>query len=119
MWQKASSRTVADVMKEVDVEEFDGFEPVIETIVNKALRSEPAARLNELIIDHFLAENGEKSLQQLLLDVEITEEDVQRESVELFGKIIERALEDGSLEERIREHLQRFYGSDEVAAILA
>ena len=105
-------------IKNVDVSQFDSFEPIVEEIVNKALRSEFARDLNEVVIDHFLKENGDKSLQQLLLDIEIMKEDVVRESEELFTKIFTRALEDGTLEERVRKHLSDFYDSDEVDGIL-
>ncbi|MCP4120344.1 MAG: hypothetical protein GY751_01175 [Bacteroidetes bacterium] len=118
LWQKTSTKTVGSALRRFDASQYDGFEPIVERVVNQALRSDAAQELNEVIIDHFLEENGGKSLQQLLLDIEIEKEDVVRESVELFGKICERAMADGTLEERVRKHLEDFYASDVVAEIL-
>jgi len=118
LWQKTSSKTVGNALKRFDATQYDGFEPIVEKVVNQALRSDAAKELNDVIIDHFIKENGDKSLQQLLLDIEIEQADVVRESVELFSKICERALADGTLEERVRKHLEDFYASDVVAGIV-
>lgn len=118
LWHKANQYKVSVAAGRLDTEQFKGFEPIIEDIANHALRSEPAAKLNEFIIDHYLDAQGNKSLQTLLTDIEVTEEDVVRESVELFAKIGAQSLKDGSLEARVRHHLEGFYASDIVAGIV-
>lgn len=118
IWQKANSKSVKQTVARLDVEQFDGFEPIIESMSNYALKSEFVAEINEVVIDHFLSENGEKSIQQILTDIEISKDDVLREAEELVVKIVEQAKLDNTLEGRIRMHLSSFYESDAVASIL-
>jgi hypothetical protein len=118
LWQKTSSKPIGETVRRFDASEFNGFEPIVEDLVNQAVRSPFARELNEMVIDHFLQENGEKSLQRLLLDIEIGKEDVLRESEQFFSKVAEVALRDGSLEDRVRKHLFDFYNSDAVTGIL-
>lgn len=118
LWDSTSRKPIKKMVARVRVDEFDGFEPVVEKLANEVVRSELATELNELVINHFFEEHGKKSLQELLLGMEISREDVERESVELFGRILRQALEDGSLKKRVKKHLKDFYKSDEVAAIL-
>jgi hypothetical protein len=119
LWQKTSGKPVGDAVKRFQARDLEPFEPVVEDLVNQALRSPFAAGINEVIIDHFLKEKGGLSLQALLLEIEVTRDDVVRESEEFFSKVFAVSLKDGSLETRIRKHLKDFYGSPEVAGILS
>ncbi|MCB0501949.1 MAG: hypothetical protein KDD32_04660 [Bacteroidetes bacterium] len=119
IWDKGNEKSIGYGIGKIDVEQFEDFEPIIESMVNHFLKSDYANEINAFVIDHFLKENGQKSLQLLLTDIEITKEDVTRESVEFFSKVGAQALSDGSLETRVRLHLSKFYESDVVGKILS
>lgn len=117
-WKRASATPVSKAASKLDAKRFEPLEPVLERLANHALRSGFARDLNDMVVDHFLKENGGKSLQQLLLDIEISEKDVVREATDLFVRVARQARSDGSLEARVRKHLSDFYGSPEAAALL-
>ncbi|MEZ5007699.1 MAG: hypothetical protein R2753_06050 [Chitinophagales bacterium] len=118
IWRKGNEKPISYAVKKMDVDQFESFEPIVEAMTNHFLKSDYANEINAFVVEHFLKENGKKSLQKILTDIEITKKDVMRESVEFFTKVGEQSLADGSLEERVRLHLGKFYESDVVGKIL-
>jgi hypothetical protein len=118
IWSKAKGKTVGQLVARMNEEQFDSFEPIVEAASNHFLKSAFVAGINEVVVDHFFAESGNKSIQQILTDIEITKADVLRESEDLVVKIVAEAKKDGTLESRIRKHLSSFYELPMVDQIL-
>jgi hypothetical protein len=70
------------------------------------------------LVDHFFSKYAGDSLLDLLDDVGVTASMVSEELRGFLPPLLERARTTGFLEQRIRAHLERFYRSDAVAALV-
>ena len=71
------------------------------------------------LVGHFFDKYGDDSLSSLIDDMGVTQDMVVVDLCELAGPVVALARDTGWLEQRIRAHLEPFYGSARVEEILS
>jgi len=71
------------------------------------------------LVYYFFDKYGDNELDLIMEDVGISESLIINEVIELLSPGVEKALEDGYLEERIRTRLESFYCSEKASSLLA
>lgn len=118
LWDEGKEKKVAvfrDYISERDVEE--GFVTGYE-YWRKLRRTEYYWTVIEVCIDGFFDKYGDTSLRELLDEVGIHRETMIEEAMRYAPPVIRMLKKKKLLEPRIRRQLERFYLSDEAAAIL-
>ncbi|MFT3900901.1 MAG: hypothetical protein QM728_11755 [Gordonia sp. (in: high G+C Gram-positive bacteria)] len=80
--------------------------------------SEPVLKLMDALIDGFFTVYGEYPAKQLLDELDITRDDLVKYAVAGAPKLFDAVKASGELERIVREQLEPFYSSPEVAKIL-
>ncbi|MFT4201019.1 hypothetical protein [Gordonia sp. (in: high G+C Gram-positive bacteria)] len=80
--------------------------------------SEPVLKLVDALIDGFFTVYGEYPAAQLLEELDITRDDLVTYAVAGAPRLFDAVKASGELERIVREQLEPFYASPEVAAIL-
>lgn len=111
IWKKMEKTDVKYIAKGIKLTEIDRSEILnsAEKALSAAIQSEPVAELNEHVLTHFFEHSAKKSIAQILIDNDIIEKIVIKESEEFITPFIEKAIKSGFLKERIEARLGKFY----------
>ena len=101
-----------------DGEDVHRVAGLLQDIVISGASTEPVGALVDALVDGFFAVYADQPASSLLDDLDLTRDDVVAHAQALVARILEHAAASGTAERLIRRHLEPFFASPEVAAIL-
>ena len=104
-----------DVGSREDVQRVAGL---IQDIVIAGAPTDPVSALLDALIDGFFRVYGETPATELVTDLGLTRDDLVEHAVAIVPGLLANAHARGELEPLLRDRLEPFFGSPEVAAIL-
>lgn len=118
-WGRIKLTRVGDITRYAAGDDVEDASQIVNTIWHHARQTDYTRQLlNELV--HAWFENyGERPAAALLQDLGLTPEGLAGEIAEVITPFADIMRQTGYLEERVRAHLQPFYGSDAVATLLS
>lgn len=118
LWQQVHGKRLGIAARHVDEKHIRSTVEIGNRLWNH-LRQTGYARglLNELVEEWF-ATRGHESLLQLLESLGLTRDRLPHEVQLFLQPLVAELIASGQLEARVRLHLERFYGSPEVAGLL-
>lgn len=119
LWEAVGKRRVAEFMRVLDGDDMDDLVAIgldfwmhfRKTAYFKAVHTE--------LVHAFFARYADTELSVIAADFGITEKIVAEELAHALGHGVDKALASGYLEQRIRVHLEGFYGSPEATRLLS
>ncbi len=115
---KMKETEVKDLMKHVKAKDINKMIPTTNKISSNLRDSDFVSNFVDMILDHLEDYTSEKSVKKVLEDLDITKKKVIREAHIMAYPIVEQLIKDGILEERVRERLKKFYGSEKAAKLI-
>ncbi len=118
IWADLAPMRLSDIFAHIGSYDLEDFVVIGHEFWLKFRKTEYFHEIMRGLVDHFFDKYGEQSLVALIDDMGVSKDMVVTE-VRLQGApVIVKALETGFLERLIRAHLEPFYASDRVKAIL-
>ena len=115
MYAEVPIGNVGRVASREDVHRVAGL---LQDIVISGAPTEPVGQLVDALVDGFFAVYADQPASSLLEDLDLTRDDVVSHAQALVPRILEHASTSGTAERLIRAHLEPFFASPEVTAIL-
>lgn len=119
LWAKYKSKSMADVAKLVDVPTIDATSHLATVVWNHVRTHKYVQSIVSEGVAGWYARNSNRSLVELLADVNVTPEFIVAELEPALATNLKNLAENGYLKSRFEPLLRQFYASDEVAAIIA
>ncbi len=118
-WDLLAEEPVVGLGKYADDEEISGVVDAVHDLVVAVTASEQVAELAKVVVDAFFDRFGGYTPTELLVELEISRDDVVSDLVLLAPRVVEALRDTGDLERMIRAELEPFYASAEVEALLS
>ncbi len=109
IWRKIEHEKISTVAKKIKADDLVDSLEVGETVIKDLLQNKAVKELSDLVIDHFFEANGDKAIATLLQENGISSAQVIKEAEVFAVPVLEKALKDGYLKDRIEARLGRFY----------
>ncbi|MBK9328655.1 MAG: hypothetical protein IPM95_04905 [Sphingobacteriales bacterium] len=111
IWHKIEDVKISGVAKKIKFEDIEGSLEIGEQVVKDLLKNAAVKEISEIVIDHFFEYCNNKTVADLLNENGITQQKVIKETEEFAVPVLEKALKDGFLQERIEARLKKFYST--------
>lgn len=111
IWERAEEIKIKKLAKGVKDKHIEKIVDNGERVAKDLIAAEAVKELAHFVIDHFFKHDGKKTIQQVLLDNDITLEIILKETHETATPIIESMIKTGFLKERIEARLGKFYST--------
>ncbi len=118
VWDLVAERPITGLEAEVAREELAGLGDAIHDLAVTTLAHEHVAALALAIVEAFFERFGGFTGPQMLEHLAIEQSDLVADLVRLAPGVVEAMRESGDLERLIRQQLEPFYASPQVASIL-
>ena len=119
VWDLMAQEPVQGLAHYASREEISGVVGAAHDLAVTAVADEHVAQLAEVVIDAFFDRFGGYTPTELLDELDLSRADVVADLVELAPGVVDALRESGDLERILRAHLEPFFASSEVAALLA
>jgi hypothetical protein len=117
-WDLLADEQVRGLDQYASREAVAGVVEAVHELTVAVAASEHAAHLGEVVVDAFFDTFGGHTPTELLDELEIGREDLVGDLVRVAPRVVDALRESGDLERLLREQLEPFYSSPEVAALL-
>jgi len=112
-------KEIADKLKKYSSQGNEKIGDLVAAVAHDVRDSKAIRQMGTVVLDHFYDTYGDQPLKVVMDNLYISEEKVVREVSSAAVTIVERMNSTGFLEARVREHLSKFYASEQVNKILA
>lgn len=112
-------KEIADKIKKYSAQGNEKIGDLAAAVAHDVRDSKAIRQIGTVVLDHFYDTYGQQPMKVLMDNLYISEEKVVREVSSAAITIVGRMNETGFLEARVREHLAKFYATDEVNKILS
>lgn len=122
LWGKLDDLNFKEIAQRVKKYSSNGKQTTSDltsTIVLEVKESKAFKHISTFALNHFYETYGNQPISVLFDGLKITEERVSRDAVNIAEDILNQMNTTGFLEERVREHLSKFYETTEVQQILS
>lgn len=119
LWAKYKSKTVTDIAQLVDAPTVDASSHLATVIWNHMRTTKYVQSIVSDGIASWYAQNSNRSLVELLADVNVTPEFIVAELEPALANNLKRLADNGYLQSRVEPLLRKFYASEEAAKIIA
>ena len=119
VWDLIAQAPVAGLSQYTERQDVVGVVDAVHDLTVATLASEHIADLGAAIVDGFFERFGGYTATELLDELDISRDDLIADLVHAAPPVIEALKESGELERILRDQLEPFFASDEVAAILS
>ena len=119
VWDLMAQEPVQGLAHYASRDELAGVVDAVHELAVTAVADEHVAQLAEVLVDAFFERFGGYAPTELLDELDLSRVDVVSDLVTLAPGVIEALRDTGDLEAILREHLEPFFASPEVAALLA
>lgn len=119
LWTKYKTKSMSSVAQLVDVPTIDASSHLATVVWNHIRTSKYVQSIVSEGIAGWYARNSNRSLVELLADVNVTPAFIVAELEPTLATELKRLAENGYLKSRVEPLLRQFYASDEAAAIIA
>lgn len=109
VWGKIEGIKVSTTAKKIKFEDIKGTLEISEEVAKDLLQNEAVKEISDMVIEHFFSYCKEKTIAELLKENGVTKEKVIKEADVFAIPVLEKALKDGYLKERIEARLGKFY----------
>jgi hypothetical protein len=117
-WDSISSKRLSDVFAQLGEHDLEDFVVLCFEFWLKFRRTPYFRGILVELVAHFFSKYGDQSVLSLIEDMGVTEAMVLHELNTVLGPLLQHAEVTGFFEQRLRAHLEPFYRSQGVAAIL-
>jgi hypothetical protein len=118
VWDLASRQEVRGLSDQATYDELAGVVDAIHDVAITALTSEQVAHLGDVVVEAFFERFGGYTPTELLAELDLGRDEVVADLVRMAPRVVGALRESGDLERLVRAHLEPFYDSAEVRAIL-
>jgi hypothetical protein len=112
-------KEIADKIKKYSTQGKEKIGDLTAAVAHDVRDSKAIRQIGTVVLDHFYDTYGDQPMKVLMDNLYVSEEKVVREVSSAAVSIVERMNASGFLEARVREHLTKFYATDEVSKILS
>jgi hypothetical protein len=119
VWELLAKEPVAGMGRYISREEITGIVDAVHELTVSTVGTEHVAELAQGVVDGFFDRFGGCTPTELLDELDLDRDDLVADLVRLAPPVVDALRESGDLERILREHLEPFYSSPEVAALLS
>ena len=118
MWCALAQRPLTEIFASIDDQDAEDFVVLRREFWQNYRRLDFFRRLMEELVAHFFDSYGKQTVQALVTDMGVTETMIKLELEQLLVPLFAQAARDGFLERMVRKHLEPFYASEALRALL-
>ncbi len=119
IWAKVKTKSVASVAQHIDAPTVDASSHIVVVVWNHIRTTKYVQSLVSEGVEGWYARNSNRSLVELLADVNVTPEFIVAELEPALTQTLKHLSDNGYLRARIEPLLRQFYASADVAKIIA
>lgn len=119
VWDLLAQEPVAGLSRYASQEEISGVVGAVHDLGVATTAKERVAELAEVVVDAFFDRFGGCTPNELLAELELDQDELVADLVRLAPGVVAALRETGDLERILRTHLEPFFASSEVAALLS
>lgn len=119
VWDLASTQQVRGLNEQASYDELAAVVDAGHDLAITALSSDQVVRIGDVVVEAFFDRFGGYTPTELLDELDIDRADLVADLVRMAPRVVDALRESGDLERLLRTHLEPFYASAEVRAILA
>jgi hypothetical protein len=118
VWDLLSVKPLNEAVGSFSAQDLEDFVVLVFEYWLKFRRTRYFRAVSREVVERLFAKYGDEALATLIADMGVNEAIVSRELLAAFGPLVHRAACTGFLEQQIRAHLEPFYRSAAVLALL-
>lgn len=118
-WSRIKTVKLSEATRYVGRDDVDDSADIVHAVWNHLRQTEYARQLSTELVHAWFEEYGQRPLLAVLDDLGLDRNRLALEAWQLLLPFVEAIRASGHLEARVRAHLEPFYQSDAVAAMLA
>ena len=119
VWDLLAKEPVAGLGRYITREEITGIVDAAHELAVTTVAKEHVAETARVVVDGFFDRFGGCTPTELLEELDLSRDDVVADLVRIAPRVVDALRETGDLEKILREHLEPFFSSPEVAALLS
>lgn len=109
IWLKIEDVKISSVAKKIKFEDVENTLDIGEQVAKDLLQNAAVIQLSDLVIEHFFEYCNSKTIAVLLEENGVNKKNVIKEAEEFAIPVLEKAVKDGFIKERIESRLKKFY----------
>lgn len=118
LWEELAPMRLSELFAQIEGYDLEDFVVFGYEFWLKYRKTEYFRGIVHELVGHFFDKYGDESLLSLIEDMGVTQEMVTTDVRAFAGPVLAHARATGFLERRIRAHLEPFYASEQVAALV-
>jgi hypothetical protein len=118
VWELMAAERVAGLAQYASHEEVSSVVDAVHELAISSLATEHVEELVGVVVEGFFERFGGYTPTELLVELDLSREDLVADLVRAAPPVVDALRESGDLERILRGHLEPFYASAEVAALL-
>jgi hypothetical protein len=109
IWLKIEDVKISSVAKKIKFEDIENTLEMSEQVAKDLLKNAAVIQLSDIVIEHFFECCNSKTIAELLEENGVNRKNVIKEAEVFAVPLLEKALKDGFIQERIEARLKKFY----------
>ncbi len=118
IWDMNADKELGNVSTFATREDTHRLAGILQEVVASAVATEQAGALVDAVVDRFFAEYADHPVTALLDELDITRDDLVEDIAAVAPRVVAAAQRTGKLDGFVRDRLEPFFRTDEVAQIL-